>query len=505
MSLNSEQLDLKKKLIQFIESNQKGFFGVLGSGGTGKTYTVCNSIDIDDAIFLGATNKVCSNLKEGFRKAGTIAKVKTIDSFFGFRMRKDENNKTIITHRMPKHVPSIIIIDEISLINQSTYNLLMQLKDERKFILIGDNMQIPPIEDEIDKVRDENGFQVSKIFLELDYKVTLTKQMRQKEGSNLYDYIQKVRNNMNINFNILNSVKSFENGNDILLMDINDKRLDDIIKYESPIAVCYKNITTMSFNYRIGKTLIGKDYKINDLNVGDFVFFKSFYNDGKNRFYTSEIVEIIGIERDIEKEIEVYKNEIAKVTYHVAHVLDERGFPVNIKIAKSYKETSRPVYYRKNKVIKKLKNKREIANLHTFYQDYLVSFAKLSKPFSITSHKAQGSTYDTVIVPIYDFASKFHRDRNQLFYVAISRAKKKLIFVTAPSHFKNNSDRYNFYEIERCAIASSQDWKCKTCEIDINDREYDIDHINELHKKGKNVVSNLRAICKPCHQKRHKK
>ena len=91
-----------------------------------------------------------------------------------------------------------------------------------------------------------------------------------------------------------------------------------------------------------------------------------------------------------------------------------------------------------------IKNK-EIAKVHTGYFSFQTGFAKLKKPFAITSHKAQGSTFETVIIPIYDFASKYFKDRNQLFYVAISRASHKLVFVKTNTKFGNYSKRVNFF------------------------------------------------------------
>ena len=118
--LNKEQQELKNLLIDFVNGSENGFFGVVGAGGTGKTFAIVQSIDVSQAIFLGATNKVVGNLKASLKKAGEENfKAKTIDSFLGFRMIKDHNNRTITKRKLPKleDIPKIIVIDEISLIN----------------------------------------------------------------------------------------------------------------------------------------------------------------------------------------------------------------------------------------------------------------------------------------------------------------------------------------------------------------------------------------------------
>lgn len=518
--LNSEQLELQKKLFNFIDCQNNGTFGVLGSGGTGKTFTICQSINVEKAIFLGATNKVCANLRENLNQADFKGfKVKTIDSFFNFKMEKDENNKTVIKNSFPPEstIPEIVVIDEVSLINKRTYELISELKEIRKVILIGDNMQIPPIEDREDVSRDENGFQVSKIFLDLDFKFTLTTQMRQKEGSKLYSFISGFRDNMDCNFSIEKAVEKYANGDDILFLDLKSKELDEIIKNESPVSVCYKNLTVLGFNYKTGRILTGDPkYKVNEINIGDKVVFDSFYRKDNTVFYTSDIVEVVDKEENINNKINIGHGEDVEYMYNTLRVKNQIGQLKDIYTSVGYKETIRPYYYRKNKIVNKLKSEittnnkidknKEIAKVHTGYFSFQTGFAKLKKPFAITSHKAQGSTFETVIIPIYDFASKYFKDRNQLFYVAISRASHKLVFVKTNTKFGNYSKRVNFSEQERCGIASHQDWKCADCQDEIFDRTYDIDHIVPLGKRnqygfyGTNSLTNLQALCKKCHQ-----
>ena len=50
-------------------------------------------------------------------------------------------------------------------------------------------------------------------------------------------------------------------------------------------------------------------------------------------------------------------------------------------------------------------------------------------------------------------------------------------------------------------VASSQEWKCGTCEQTL-DFTYEIDHHIPLFKGGTNEVSNLIALCRNCHGKK---
>lgn len=48
--------------------------------------------------------------------------------------------------------------------------------------------------------------------------------------------------------------------------------------------------------------------------------------------------------------------------------------------------------------------------------------------YAVTCHKVQGSTYDHVFILTKDFKiNRNHKERNQMFYVALTRPKKTAI------------------------------------------------------------------------------
>lgn len=521
--LNSEQQQLQEKLKAFIASKDNGFFGVLGAGGTGKTFTICKTINPKEAIFLGATNKVCQVLKQGLSANGYIdMKIKTIDSFLSFKIKKDHNNRSVITHRLPKleDIPKIIVIDEISLINNRSLEMLLKLKPKRKFILLGDDMQIPPIED--DFVRNDGGFKISKVFTELDHLFTLTTQQRQKDGTPLFNFIANFRQFMTQRMDLQRLAQKYANGADIHYMQINDPEFKALIKKSENIAVCYKNLSVLGLSWLIGSTKVNqRHYRVNDINVGDKVFFDSYYNDDTNSFYTSETVTIQEIEEHQSMEVEVKDDLTVTVPIKRLMITNKDGQNFIINMGYGYKETLYPVYYQVNKWrekyqkeiaiaeglghrVKVFKTRKLIADLNTVYSDFQLSLAKLKKPFAITSHKAQGSTYDSVIVPIYDYWAKMPQDSNQLLYVAMSRAKERLIFVNKADNFKDNSNRYGFTEYEKFSIASAHNYECNICKTNLEDREFDIDHIQPIANGGTNKIDNLQPLCKSCHKEKCK-
>jgi len=497
--LNKEQIEVKEGIINFIKGDKNGFFGVLGSGGTGKTYTVTKSINTTDVIFLGATNKVCKVLREGLIDFFN-PNIQTIDKFLGFSMSMDENNNQIVSYKdlEADEIPEIIVIDEISLLGDSHYKKLLELKDLKKFILIGDDKQIPPI-DAIE--RDNEGFKVSKIFNALDYRYTLTIQNRQKEGTGLSNLITGFRGAMGkkIDFRLMAEKKS--NDKDVFYIK-SDSELNDILKGDN-IIVSYTNQTINLLGWKKGSLLSGKrDYKSNDLNPGDYVFFNSFYKHKDVKHYTTDLVEILDIKLNVNESF-VIKGFKVSYKYDEITIL-KGGSKEVIRRSISDKETLYPFRYRKTKLVKSAESKTEKAHLNTLYHTFKTSFAKLKKPYAITCHKSQGSTFDTVIIPIYDFASDNHKDINQLMYVAMSRAKKRLIFIDKKTNLNGKNKRVNFTSEERNYIASLNDYKCKNCFDYVSMGNFDIDHITPLKQGGNNLAENLQPLCKECHIKKHK-
>jgi len=521
---NHEQKELELKLLNWIFKNNNGYFGVLGAGGTGKTTVVCSVLSDykKKVIFLGATNKVVTVLKDSLLRNGMSNPVcKTIDSFLGFRINKDHENKTTITYKLPsvKSLPDLIVIDEVSMITFQKIEQIEKLGVHCKIILLGDYLQLPPIEEERQNVvRSSDGFLISKVFTKLspENSFTLTIQNRQKDGTELSALISGFRQFMHKQMNPKNIANKKNNGVDILSFKLNDKELTNYIKNNYAVAVCYKNLTVLSLNWFIGSTKsMRKDYRLNEINEGDSLMFDQFYSHNKTSFYTSNIVNVVSIERNISEKFKIKDSIIKTITYNEITITDEYNDPAKIRYIHGglYGQNggglSSSVYGQRKTYLEHIKkgknvaeNKEYLKDLNTRFSDYQNSFAKLKRSYAITCHKAQGSTYNNVIIPVYDFYSLDYKDANQLLYVAMSRAKDKIIFIDKEDNFNDNSKRYHFSEFEKQSICSTYNYKCNDCQVDLVEREFDIDHIKPIANGGKNSVDNLQPLCKKCHKKK---
>jgi hypothetical protein len=506
--LNKGQNEAKELILEFVK-NKLGIFGLLGAGGCGKTYLITSLNDSENYQYLAPTNKAVNLLRSGLIKNGCInPKVKTIDSFFKLRMKKDENNKTIFTYDQPiKDFPDVIVVDECSMLTFKHLELLTNMNKKIPIIMLGDDMQLPPVEEPDAKIFiDDDGFKKSLVFNAMEQTYTLTEQNRQNKDSELYQLINGFRNNMHINMCPRKLSTKKNNEIDILYYQQNSKDLNDFIKDNESFAVCFKNNTSDYFNYKIGSIKTGtKNYNIKDVNEGEFLMFNSFYCREKITFYSSELIEVKKVfDEDVEIKIDVIdKIIIAEQTKAI--VKNERGIDKIIWLRNTdlMNKIWRVIYQSK----KKTNDPKILSELNTFYNDFKNGFANLKKPYSLTTHKSQGSTFENVIIPIYDFWKKDYKDANQLLYVAMSRASKKIVFVDGFCNFKNDSKRRLFTEEERCLLASLNNWKCKNCGVDLHDGKYDIDHINYLgyidnkgELKGNNSIENLQALCKECHK-----
>src|SRR5690606_27917362 len=191
-----------------------------------------------------------------------------------------------------------------------------------KLILLGDYLQLPPIEEERENiVRNKDGFQVSRIFLEIpeNRTFTLTIQNRQKEGTALFNLVHGFRTHMQNKMSAITIAKKKNNGNDILYFDnIRDKKLKEEIKNGNCVAVCFKNLSVLNFNWLIGSTkTMRKDYRLNEMNEGDELMFDQFYVHEKTNFYTSNIVKIEKITKNITEEFKIKEGMVKKVTYNL--------------------------------------------------------------------------------------------------------------------------------------------------------------------------------------------
>jgi hypothetical protein len=111
--------------------------------GTGKSYTIKLLIkSLKRYKVLAPTNKACSILSKDIPNATTIHK------FFNSVCEIDDNgNKKFVISNKLNYTNYVIIVDECSMINEEMYNIFKELSTKNLIVFVGDELQLPPIED----------------------------------------------------------------------------------------------------------------------------------------------------------------------------------------------------------------------------------------------------------------------------------------------------------------------------------------------------------------------
>jgi len=508
--MNYEQIALKRRIEMCLFRNQKGFFGVFGPGGTGKTYTVTRIAGASKFLFLAPTNKASKIVSKNLKDAGINKRCLTIDKYLGYKKEKDEFDEDVIKYTPIEKldIPEVIVVDEVSMVNDGHHKIFNELGKKTFIVLIGDKKQIPPVEEEEKKNFDSEGFECSRIFNDIDESFSLTIQNRQSEKSQLYKMISFFRSIMSQKIDFKDFITRYINNKDVFYYDFNSKEFEEYVRDNQVTAVCYKNMTANFFCYKISKIRNPKD-NFKEISIGKIFYFTTSCITNEKTFYTSETIEIIDIDV-VEKEIQMpvldkkWKYEYRQLTVKCLETNELHKIYLPNENARS------AIYsYKKRNIESHLLTGDQKAKINTWYQRYLNAFAKLSPTVAITAHKSQGSTYKNVIVPIFDFADYRHKFKyfNQLFYTAISRASKNIVFVHGKNNFDDTSIRVSQWtEEEKKFILELNDYQCHVCnKIFDSDRDFDIHHIKPLNQGGTNNPKNLAPICKPCHKKTHSK
>lgn len=452
-------------IIEFIDApfDPKDYKRALvGAAGTGKTYLVkaliLNSSISYSLIGLAApTHKACRVLGESIKINGV--KVSTIQSDLGLRLNFD------IEKFDPNHPPfdprgkikignyKLYIVDESSMINRGLCTFLEKtcVTNKCKIIYIGDSSQLAPVGEKYSSafkgiktstlnqiVRQGDDNPVSYLLELLRYDIA-------NKSYEFLKYIQRFRSKFNDDYTKGYQVCTPQEFNEIVYNNFNDEALTTNVDYAKVIA--YTNAAVSAWNKYIRNSIIADANKSiitkNDLIIS--------YTTIVNQF--NECI-IKNSEEYIIKDIVNYVDS----TYQL------RGFMIRFQaihggdittplfvLDHSDNYTIQKYIQISNSMITAAKNARAGLKAQK-WRDYFafkescllltnimapdgkIMFGRdLDYGFSLTSHKSQGSTFDTSLVDVndivYDRYGQPYTDAeevNRRLYVACSRCKNKL-------------------------------------------------------------------------------
>jgi exodeoxyribonuclease-5 len=468
---NKEQTEAINKGIEFIKSgNEDTYFLIEGKAGTGKTTVIAQILK----KYKSKTILACALSHKAKNVIESVLKHNKIDGMFlsiagALGMDFDIETGRFIngfrkSFERPINKANIIIVDEASMVNEEMIDLIFTYKRKgSKVIFLGDIGQLPPIRSKENeyyyKWEDEELDNISPVFLSGN-KVKLLERIRQGEESPILPfadyfwensqieepylfptekngYIRKSIINSNGSLIFVNKTSNIMN----LMLPLFEKSVKNkdhnFIKF-----ITYKNDTKNLINEYIHDKLFPNS---TFYNVGESIIFNDNYGDINNSTET----EILAISK---KEIDKYNIEYYNVTVRFVHK-DQLDTIIKC-VAFESKEKHEKIVTNVFKLAFKYKgaNKEKYNKYLQSAWEYKGRYAKIDYSYSLTSHKAQGSTYNVSIIHEKDINSVMptsNKAKSQSIYTAITRAKNMAIIISdCPVKNNLNTSKINLLEIE---------------------------------------------------------
>lgn len=378
--------ELQKKAIHSGVNNNITI--ITGGPGTGKTTIVKAIVNIlihekkikkDDIALLAPTGRASKKLMET-----TSINASTIHKYLGW----DKDTNTFATDEYCPNSQKYVIVDEVSMIDTLLMEALLKgIRRDTKLILVGDYYQLPSVSEG----------QVLKDIIDSDCLpvIRLNQIYRQSEGSY-----------------ILN-----------LAYDIKNKNISEdlFIKKDDYLYINSDNDNTSSYIKEIVKKALKKGYTDREVQVLAPMYKSLNGIDNLNII----LQDLFNPKTDSKREIKV--GDIIFREYD--------------KVLQLVNDPDNNVYNGDIGYIEEIiisKEKKIVNQININYDGTIVNytpdkFINFRHGYAISIHKAQGSEFDMVIMPI---TNSFKRMlNNKLIYTGVTRAKKSLVVVGDSSSF----------------------------------------------------------------------
>jgi nucleoside-triphosphatase THEP1 len=440
--LNDEQGKYFKEIVSnVIQNHDDGAFDanyllITGKAGSGKStlsaslvkYFQDNPISDKDIQCTALTHKALNELKKKLTAAGVVVEdlngVSTVHSYFN--IKASINYKTgaqefgVDSYAKKPKKCSLLLIDEVSMMDEELFKLVKaQRYLYETIILIGDEFQVPPVNDS-----EYNLFQDKNIL-----KFKLNDVVRQAKdnpiiqlASEIVDRIE-TKDYKDQSFCIKRTIDYSKTTDKINVVDDTRKLVEayynfvkedigkDIIgsKFYNAFFTTFTNKTVNSLNY-VAKCIYKQSNNVNYLDVGDLLImqtpaFDPYLTDVIIAQNNAEVL-ITKLEEDTYEGIDIF----------IVHFDTTSGD----NFLRVIKPESMYIYEEK---LNKLSQKAKIDGRQwkTFY-DFKAKFAEIKQCFACTTHKAQGSTVEAVFVEARDLPWRNDIDLAfRLYYVALTR------------------------------------------------------------------------------------
>jgi hypothetical protein len=463
MKANEGQSTAISKIKEWFSGNQLSFM-LTGRGGTGKTTTVeaaIKSLGLSnkEVAFATPTNKATKVLKKANDSSEfKDAKYYTVAQLIGLREAGFDSVTGAAkfvedpSARKPK-LPNggVLVIDESSMLISDHMSTIENRAKESgtKILYMGDRYQLPPIESVKGKpVKEAKVFDLLKSENE---STELTERMRTKKGSPIVGVtdiaIWAIDNNVpkqNYVFNnVYTSLVKEDRSEGVIVSNI-----PNVVDLAQSFAIDFKRDpkSTRMINFNNANHVNTKELvdAIRQQVLGDIVYEKdSKYVKGEILVLNKPYAQNPDIPEEgrltTNSEVRVIDGEVRKERITYAQFVKGKGkvykttrpvklYLLAVEDIDSKKEHNLTLLHEdESNFLNELKNQ----NGGVFQAGILEHIGDVSYAYVINSHKAQGSTYNTVYVDVDNIVNG-NPDENSMrksMYVALSRASKKLVMV----------------------------------------------------------------------------
>ena len=457
----------QKKAIDDIEqffAGDKDQFLLKGRGGTGKTTIVKKTLEQFDKSrvkILGSTisyeaKNVLQDNMQGYKTA-TLASVlglipdyaKDGSMFFREKTLEERMNNSGLITPLPIETVDILIVDEASMIDEFIYNKLLELKKPRtKILFMGDNVQIPPINSRTDEegnvIKGENSDSpVWQLIDSGDY-VELSERMRQGAESPILPITDLYAKNVEeiqsgetgLKNPLTDRTSNFQNNEGVLFTsDVNEvvnQFVEDIegsTDIREAVIVGARNAVVDDMNLRVRKKLFETE---EPFVIGDSIRINSPHLEN------NEVIFENGLRAKVKDVHELLEDNLGLKRYEleIEYIeINEKGDKfirkaflktISPQDQKQYKNKLREMAARAKSFVPKTPESKKAWK--EFF-DIKSSTVDVGYGYAITSHKVQGSTYNSAYVlegDIMSFPGGIEQT-NRMMYTAVSRPRKKLV------------------------------------------------------------------------------
>ena len=462
--LNSDQRSAFDELRSFIADKEDDTIYVLkGWAGTGKTYCVSTLVRyVLETMHpkhnwfkigvTGPTNKSVRVLKRTSGLKNPRILFQTIHKLLGLKERiTDEGKQEFVADsdgfKPQIHSIKLLIIDEVSMLNDDLFQKILPFRDKIKIICMGDPAQIPPVgrPDCIPFREELSDFYRIKT-------LNLKTVMRQKEGNAIIESSVAIRSDLESVKNPIppvTKVNSAGEGIEFLNLNLPEVRKGfsevlatyyrtDAFKKDSEFVkiIAWRNKTVETMNTLIRGVIFGEDAKASKILIGEKLIANNpIIQEGVVVLTTNEefTVETFDIQEEelrfvisdnpddepYEIKIKYYEalvayiddsDEVVKTWIEILHEDSEMEFK---KLAMIMKRRA---------ILKKGADKSWVV-----YYNLLRRYADVGFAYCTTAHKSQGSTYNTAFVLEDDInVNPNIIEKNRILNTSYTRASKKL-------------------------------------------------------------------------------